>query len=145
MAHFARELDEAAAEDALAAQGDGALDVRVIACAVAGGYGGNHDAVDAVTAWIAETIRRDVPHRRRPRPHPAGARPRRREPQRAARSGMPMALTSATRVAVITGRRRCSSSPAMPASGHCAARRTASMVRPADITPAAELPACMND
>ena len=61
MAHFARELDEAAAEDALAAQGDGPLDVRVIACAVAGGYGGDNAAADAVTAWIAETIRRDVP------------------------------------------------------------------------------------
>ena len=61
MAHFARELDEAAAENALAAQGDGALDVGAIACAVAGGYGGDNAAADAVTAWIAETIRRDVP------------------------------------------------------------------------------------
>ena len=60
MAHFARELDEAAAEAALTDQGDGPVDVRVIACAVAGGYGVNDDAVDAVTAWIAETIRRDV-------------------------------------------------------------------------------------
>ena len=61
MAHFARELDEAAAENALAAQGDGPLDVRVIACAVVGGYGGDDAAAAAVTAWIAETIRRDVP------------------------------------------------------------------------------------
>ena len=60
MAHFARELDEAAAEAALADQDDGTLDVRVIACAVAGGYGCDDDAADAVTAWIAETIRRDI-------------------------------------------------------------------------------------
>ena len=39
MAHFARELDEAAAESAIAEQGDGSLDIHVIECAVAGGYG----------------------------------------------------------------------------------------------------------
>ena len=63
-----------------------------------------------------------------------------------------MALTSANCVAVITGRRRCSSSPEMPASGHFAARRPASRARvyadqfgPSDFAPAAQLPACMND
>ena len=61
MAHFARELDEAAAEAAIADHGDGPLDVRVIGCAVAGGYGGDAAAADAVTAWIAETIRRGIP------------------------------------------------------------------------------------
>ena len=61
IAHFARELDEAAVRTALADQGDGPLDVRVIECAVAGGYGGDATAADAVTAWIAETLRRGVP------------------------------------------------------------------------------------
>ena len=61
MAHFARELDEEAAEATIADQGDGPLDVRVVECAVAGGYGGDAAAVDAVTAWIAETIRRGIP------------------------------------------------------------------------------------
>ena len=61
IAHFARELDEAAVSAALADQGDGPLDVRVIECAVAGGYGGDAAAADAVTAWIAETLRRGVP------------------------------------------------------------------------------------
>ena len=61
IAHFARELDEAAVSAALADQGDGPLDVRVIECAVAGGYGGDATAADAVTAWIAETLRRGVP------------------------------------------------------------------------------------
>ena len=61
MAHFARELDEAAAETAVADQGDGPLDGRVIECAVAGGYGGDAAAADAVTAWIAETLRRENP------------------------------------------------------------------------------------
>ena len=61
MAHFARELDEAAAAAAVAGQDDGALDVHVIECAVAGGYGGDAAAADAVTAWIAETLRRGVP------------------------------------------------------------------------------------
>ena len=61
MAHFARELDQAAAEAAIADHGAGALDLRVIECAVAGGYGGDIAAADAVTAWIAETIRRGIP------------------------------------------------------------------------------------
>ena len=61
MAHFARELDEAAVAAALADQGDGSLDARVIECAVAGGYGGDAAAADAVTAWIAETLRRGIP------------------------------------------------------------------------------------
>ena len=46
---------------ALADQGNGTLDVHVIECAVAGGYGGDAAAADAVTAWIAETLRRGVP------------------------------------------------------------------------------------
>ena len=61
MAHFARELDEAAAEATMAEQGDGPLDVHVIECAIAGGYGGDAAAADAVTAWIAETLRRGIP------------------------------------------------------------------------------------
>ncbi len=60
MAHFARELDEAAVRTAMAEQGDGPFDVHVIECAVAGGYG-DAAAADAVTAWIAETIRRGSP------------------------------------------------------------------------------------
>ncbi len=70
IAHFARELDEAAATAAVADQGDGPLDVHVLERAVAGGYGADAaaaDAVtawiaDAVTAWIAETLRRGVPN-----------------------------------------------------------------------------------
>ena len=62
MAHFARELDEAAAETAIADQDGGPVDVRVIECAVSGGYGSDTAAADAVTAWIAETIRRGIPH-----------------------------------------------------------------------------------
>ena len=61
IAHFARELDEAAVRAAMADQGDGPVDVHVVECAVAGGYGGDPAAADAVTAWIAETIRRGVP------------------------------------------------------------------------------------
>ena len=61
MAHFARELDEAAVRTAMAVQGDGPFDVHVIECAIAGGYGGDAAAVDAVTAWSAETIRRGIP------------------------------------------------------------------------------------
>ena len=61
MANFARELDEAAAAAAVADQGDGPLDVHVIKCAIAGGYGGDPAAADAVTAWIAETLRRGIP------------------------------------------------------------------------------------
>ena len=51
----------------------------------------------------------------------------------------PMALTSVNRVAVITGRRRCSSSPATPASGYSAARRPASSV-PTPTPPSSYLP-----
>ena len=80
MAHFARELDEVAAEAAIADQGDGPVDVRVAQCAVAGGYGGDAAAVDAVTAWIAETIRRGNPEGQPPGRHPARARPPRPEP-----------------------------------------------------------------
>ena len=61
MAHFARELDEAAVKTTMADQGDGSLDAHVIECAVAGGYGGDAAAADAVTAWIAETLRRGIP------------------------------------------------------------------------------------
>ena len=61
IAHFARELDEAAVRTAMADQGDGPFDVHVIEYAVAGGYGGDAAAADAVTAWIAETLRRGVP------------------------------------------------------------------------------------
>ena len=61
MAHFARELDETAAEAAIAEQGNGPLDIHVTECAVAGGYGADAAAADAVTAWIAETIRRGNP------------------------------------------------------------------------------------
>ena len=61
MVHFARELDEAAVRTAMADQSDGSFDVRVIECAVAGGYGGDAVAADAVTAWIAETLRRGFP------------------------------------------------------------------------------------
>ena len=59
IAHFARELDEAAVVAVVADQGDGSLDVHAAQCAIAGGYGG--DQADAVTAWIAETLRRGVP------------------------------------------------------------------------------------
>ena len=62
MAHFAREPDEVAAEAAIVSQGDGPLDVHVIECAVAGGYGGDAATADAVTAWIAETLRRGIPN-----------------------------------------------------------------------------------
>ena len=61
MAHFARELDESAVAAAVADQGDGSLDVHAVECAVAGGYGSDAVAAAAVTAWIAETIRRGVP------------------------------------------------------------------------------------
>ena len=60
LAHFARELDEAAVT-AAAGQGDGPLDAHVIECAVAGGYGGDAAAAAAVTAWIVETLRRGIP------------------------------------------------------------------------------------
>ena len=77
LAHFARELDEAAVT-AAAGQGDGPLDAHVIECAVAGGYGGDAPAADAVTAWIAETLRRGIPKdSRRPGiPRALGRRPR---------------------------------------------------------------------
>ena len=61
IAHFARELDEAAVAAAVADQGDGPFDVHVIECAVAGGYGDDPAAADAVTVWIAKTIRRGIP------------------------------------------------------------------------------------
>ena len=61
MAHFARELDQAAVEAAVAQQGDGPLDVQAIDCAIAGGYGADAAVADAVTAWIAETLRRGNP------------------------------------------------------------------------------------
>ena len=61
MAHFARELDEAAAIAAVADQGDGPVDVHAAQSAVAGGYGSDSAAADAVTAWIAETLRRGIP------------------------------------------------------------------------------------
>ena len=61
IAHFARELDEAAVTAAVAGQGDGPLDAHVIECAVAGGYGGDAVAADALMAWIVETLRRGIP------------------------------------------------------------------------------------
>ena len=61
MAHFARELDRAAVAAAVVDQGDGPLDIHAVECAVAGGYGNDAAAADAVTAWIAETIRRGIP------------------------------------------------------------------------------------
>ena len=81
IAHFARELDEAAAVAAVANQGDGPVDVHVLESAVAGGYGGDAAAADAVTAWIAETIRRGVPNGRRRTSIPRGpCRARERQP-----------------------------------------------------------------
>ena len=71
------------------------------------------------------------PDRRPPRRHPARAWPRPPEPARRAPAGVPMALT-ATRVAVITRRGR---SPTTPA------RAPDAESPPADIAPAAELPA----
>ena len=65
IAHFARELDEAAVKTAITDHGDGSLDVHAAQCAVAGGYGGDPAAADAVTAWIAETLRRGIPNGRR--------------------------------------------------------------------------------
>ncbi len=65
MAHFARELDEAAVRTAMADQGDSPFDAHVIECAVAGGYGGDAAAADAVTAWIAETLRQRIPNAKR--------------------------------------------------------------------------------
>ncbi len=84
IAHFARELDEAAVSAALADQGDGPLDVRVIECAVAGGYGGNAATADAVTVWIAETLRRGVPKSERQAgiPHMPGRVRSRHAPRR---------------------------------------------------------------
>ena len=84
MAHFARELDEAAVSAAMADQGDGPLDVHVIECAVAGGYGGDGAVADAVTAWIAETLRRGIPNssRRAGIPRAPGRHVRRRHAQR---------------------------------------------------------------
>ena len=84
MAHFARELDEAAVAAAVGDQGDGPVDVHILEYAVAGGYGGDAAAADAVTAWIAETIRRGVPNDSRrgavPRaPRPLGSQSRHTE------------------------------------------------------------------
>ena len=62
IAHFARELDEAAVVAAVAGQGDGAVDIHTAQCAVAAGYSAEPAAADAVTAWIAETIHRGVPN-----------------------------------------------------------------------------------
>ena len=105
MAHFARELDEAAVAVAIADQGDGRIDVRVIECAVAGGYGADAAAADAVTAWIAETLRRGNPKGGLRAAVPsAPSRPRPSEPARGLPAGVPVALTSATRLAVITRR-----------------------------------------
>ena len=62
MAHFARELDQAAV--AGRHRGAGRRPPRRPGnrlCAVAGGYGADAAAADAVTAWIAETLRRGNP------------------------------------------------------------------------------------
>ena len=98
---------EAAAEAAIAEQGDGPLDIHVIECAVAGGFGGDAAAADAVTASIAETIRQRIPKGGRraavPRAPSRRAHP---EPAPGAPAGVPMVLTAATRAAVITRRGR---------------------------------------
>ena len=60
IAHFARELDEAAAAAAIVDRGGGPLDAHVIECAIEGGYDDDDAAADAVTVWIAETIRRGI-------------------------------------------------------------------------------------
>ena len=74
IAHFARELDLAAAAAAVTDQSDGPVDVYVLECALAGGYGADAAAADAVTAWIAETVRRGLPKgsRRAAVPHARG-------------------------------------------------------------------------
>ena len=84
IAHFARELDEATVADASADQGDGPFDVRVIESAVAGGYGRDRAAVDAVTAWIVEMLRRGIPKdsRRAGIPRAPGHRVRSQHAQR---------------------------------------------------------------
>ena len=62
IAHFARELDEAAVRSGHDRPGRRPPSTSdAVECAVAGGYGGDPAAADAVTAWIAETIRRGVP------------------------------------------------------------------------------------
>ena len=87
MAHFARELDDAAAEAChRPTRATAPLDARVIECAVAGGYGGDAAAADAVTAWITETLRRDIP---KGSPHagtPSRAQAGRAHPEPASRS-----------------------------------------------------------
>ena len=137
MAHFARELDEAAAEAALAEQGEGPVDVHVTAYAVAGGYGVDNAAADAVTAWIAETIRREVAQAngRAVVPRALGDRNGNRRTQREVVCRW---LRSANRVAVITGRQRCSSSPAPAASEHADTHRPTS--RPPNALPASSTP-----
>ena len=84
IAHFARELDRAAVAAAVADQGDDPVDVHVVECAVAGGYGNDSAAADAVTAWIAETLRRGIPKggRRAGIPWAVGRRVRSRNAQR---------------------------------------------------------------
>ncbi len=84
MAHFARELDEAAVRTAMADHGDGPFDAHVIECAVAGGYGGDAAAADAVTAWIVETLRQEIPKggRHASIPRTFGRRARSRHAQR---------------------------------------------------------------
>ena len=86
---------------ALADQGDGPLDVHVIECAVAGGYGGKAAAADAVTAWIAETLRREIPNGSR-RPGIPRVFGRRAGNWHASTRWVPVALTAPTRVTVIT-------------------------------------------
>ena len=61
MAHFARELDEAAVAAAVAGQGDGLLDVHLVEYQVAGGYSADAAVAEAVTEWIAETLRQGNP------------------------------------------------------------------------------------
>ena len=45
----------------MAEQGDAPLDIHATRCAVAAGYGADAAVADAVTAWIAETLRRGNP------------------------------------------------------------------------------------
>ena len=81
IAHFARELDEAAVVAAVADQGDGPVGVHVAECVVAGGYGYDAAVADAMTAWIAETLRRGIPNGRRRTGIPGGpCRARERQP-----------------------------------------------------------------
>ena len=118
MAHFARELDRAAVAAAVADQGDGPVARRRMCrrgrLRQRRRGGRRRDGVDRRNDPPGD------PEGQPPRSRHARARPRPPESARRAPAGVPMALTTATRVAVITRR------------GH------------SDIAPTAELPARMN-